>query len=192
VELIQYPLILAAAAVLLLGLLAFLRVSRHRQSIDKKLRRASREFLHDFVIPDGDGGEIHIEYALLTARGVVVLDFKEIDGNVFGSDAMSDWTVLSNRRRFTFSNPQPALYDRLAAIKRLIPDLPVQGYVAFSHRARFSKGQPKGVVVLDQLVAELARELRTSKSRPTDSYRSQWDRLRHEAVTAQFGQLLRE
>ena len=35
---------------------------------------------------------------------------------------MQDWTVISDRQRYTFSNPQPGLYDRMAAVKRLLPD----------------------------------------------------------------------
>jgi len=39
---------------------------------------------------------------------------------------MSDWTVMGRGRRFTFDNPQPALYDRIAAVKALVGDVPVR------------------------------------------------------------------
>ncbi len=46
------------------------------------------------------------------------LEVKDIDGAVFGSDKMSDWTVIAAKRRYTFPNPQHALYDRIAAVRQ--------------------------------------------------------------------------
>ena len=101
--------------------------------------------LKNALIPDGNGGHIHLQYALLTRRGILILDIKDVEGHVFGSEGMQDWTVLANDRRYTFANPQPGLWDRLAAVKRLTPEVPVTGYVAFGAKARFSKGQPRSV-----------------------------------------------
>ena len=138
---------------------------RAGRSIDSRLQRVSYDLLKQFIIPDGDDGEIHVEYALLTGRGVVVLDIEEVEGIVFGSDAMEDWTVMSDRRRFTFSNPQHALFDRMAAVKRLLPDVPVTGFVAFTSKAKFSKGQPSNVIDINRLVDELLRRDRRSSRR---------------------------
>ena len=38
-------------------------------------------------------------------------------GAVFGGDQMIEWTVIGKKRRFTFANPQHALYDRMAAVR---------------------------------------------------------------------------
>ena len=158
---------------------------------ERRLRAAANDFLSGFIIPNGDDGEIHIEYALLTQRGIIVVDLKDVDGNVFGSDSMQDWTVISDRRRFTFSNPQYPLYDRLAAIKRAAPEVPVTGYVAFMHRAHFNKGKPSDVILLETLIDELQREKKSADRDKLSAWLPQWDYLRETAVTAQVDHLLK-
>ena len=155
---------------------------RARGSIDRKLRKAANGILINFLVPDGIGGEIHVQYALLTSRGVIIMDIRDVRGHVFGSDAMEEWTVLADRRRFTFSNPQHALFDRMAAVKRLLPDVPVEGFVVFTNRAEFSKGQPTHVRVLDGLLEELQTEKKELPADALDEYRPQWDQLCQEAV----------
>lgn len=185
-----YSLAAAAAALLLLvGL--FLWWLRARRSLPRRLRQASIDRMSNILVPDGDGGEIHVQHALLTVRGVVIIDIKEVAGNVFGSDSMQDWTVISDKRRFTFSNPQPALYDRLAAVRRLIPEIPVTGFIAFTHSAEFTKGTPTNVILLDELLDELQAEIKESAA-STDAFFAEWTKLRDEAVATQVGQLLKD
>jgi hypothetical protein len=147
--------------------------------------------LVNFLIPDGNDSEIHVQYALLCSRGILIIDVRDINGNVFGSDTMDDWTVLSDRQRFTFGNPLHALYDRMAAVKRLVPDTPVTGVVAFTNRGSFSKGRPTNVVMLDQLVEDLQQESKSMPIDALDAFNPEWNRLRDEAVAAQVGRLLR-
>ena len=180
-----------AALAILFCILIWLRQRRKAQSAEHQLAKVSRAILHNFLIPDGNEGEILVEYALLTRRGILVLDFKDVSGHVFGSDSMQDWTVISGDRRYTFSNPQSGLYDRITAVKRLLPDLPVGGYVVFSSRANFSKGQPANVILLKNLCESLGKEKRRNKGQPGDDYMAHWDRLRQEAVTAGLDRLLR-
>lgn len=188
----QLPLLIGGA-VLLLVIIGWIIYRRRRSRTARvRLQRASHDVLAEFIIPDGNEGEIEVEFALLTNLGVVVVDIKDVKGNVFGSDAMDDWTVISQHRRFTFSNPQHALYDRMAAIKRLMPDVPVIGYIAFTERAEFNKGQPENVILLDQLVDELARAKADKANLLLTEYQPQWDRLRDEAVAAQVGRLLHD
>jgi len=182
-----------AGSIIIVILISIWVIYRRRagRSIDSRLRRVSYDLLQHFIIPDGDDGEIHIEYALLTGRGVIVLDIEQVEGTIFGSNTMEDWTVLSDRRRFTFSNPQHALFDRMAAVKRLLPNIPVTGYVAFSNKASFSKGQPSNVIMLNDLVDELLSEIADHQADQMEVYQIQWDTLRSEAVAAQVGHLLR-
>lgn len=179
-------------AVLLLALLLgwWLRRRRRLREPDARLRAVAADLLTDFILPDGDNGEIHIEIAALTSEGVMIVDVRRVSGHVFGSDAMQDWTVIGERRRFTFANPQPALYDRVAAVSRLLPQVPVRGYIVFTPGAEFSKGQPAQTVLLDELIDRVAKRSRENGAVP-DDYRSGWDQLRHEAVAAQLGQLMK-
>jgi len=189
----QYPWVLPSVAVLLLLTLAGIVMRRRRaeRNVEHRLRSVALDFLSGFIIPDGDDGEIHIEYALLTHRGIIVVDVKDVDGNVFGSDSMQDWTVISDKRRFTFGNPQYVLYDRLAAIKRFVPEIPVTGFVAFSDRSQFNKGQPTDVILLDTLIDELQVEKKTVDGDVLSAWLPQWDLLRETVIVAQVDHLLK-
>lgn len=189
-EQLLYLALAAGAMLAALALAWWLRRRRRLREPDARLRAVTHDLLANFLLPDGDDGEIHIELAALTPDGVLVVDVKRVKGHVFGSDAMQDWTVIGERRRFTFANPQPALFDRIAAVSRLLPDVPVDGFVVFTAGADFSKGLPAQTLLLDDLIDRLAGRHRDKAAVPED-YRSGWEQLRHEAVAAQLGQLMK-
>jgi hypothetical protein len=140
---------------------AYRRRSRRKQLL-ARLDRIAYESAHQVLVPDGMGGYIHIDHLLLTARGLLVLDTRRVPGLIFGGDQMSDWTVIG-RRRFTFDNPQPALYDRLAAVKALAGEFPVEGRLLFSNIGKFTKGMPKYVMMLDGIEVEFPQVDRSLK-----------------------------
>jgi hypothetical protein len=180
--------IVAAGLVLLLTWWYLRR--RAAASIPGRLRRAGDDMLAGVLIPNAETGQIHLEFALLTRQGIVIVDVRDIAGHVFGSETMQDWTVLGRNQRFTFPNPLPALYDRTAAVRRLLPDVPVRGWVAFTPRAQFSKGFPPNVMMLDALIKDVAAAREARDGPPADLLRAAWTRLREEAVAAQVGRLL--
>jgi hypothetical protein len=185
-------LMLAAGGALLIVVAGFWwwrLVQRRRRDIDRRLRDACRGVLANFVIPDGNGAEIQVQYALLTARGILIIDVKDVEGHVFGSEAMQDWTVIADDRRFTFANPQPGLWDRVAAVKRLTPEVPVIGFVGFTGRARFTKGQPRSVTLLEPLLQELEKEAASARQ-AAEGYLTAWERLRQAAIAARMDHLL--
>jgi hypothetical protein len=172
-----------AAAVLLLvaigffGLRAYQRRAR-RKSLLARLERIASAAAHQVLVPDGMGGFIHIDHILLTPRGIVILDTRRVPGLIFGGDQMSDWTVMGRGHRYTFDNPQPALYDRIAAVKALVGEVPVEGRLLFSNVGKFTKGIPKWVVMLDGMEVEFPVVDRTSQSLPgTEQYDEVWGRL---------------
>lgn len=188
----QLWVILAGAGAVLLiaaGFLWWKLVQRRRRDVDRRLREACRGVLANFVIPDGNGEEIQVQYALLTARGILIIDIKDVEGHVFGSEAMQDWTVIADDRRFTFANPQPGLWDRVAAVKRLTPEVPVIGFVGFTGRARFTKGQPRSVTLLEPLLQELEKEAAGARQ-AGEGYLAAWDRLRQAALAARMDHML--
>lgn len=151
---------LALIGVFLVGVLAVwwsvraYRRRARRKSLLERLERVAFRAAHQVLVPDGMGGFIHIDHLLLTPRGILVLDTRRIAGLIFGGDQMSDWTVMGRGRRFTFDNPQPALYDRMAAVKALVGEVPVEGRLVFSNVGKFTKGIPKWVVMLDGIEVE--------------------------------------
>ncbi len=182
--------IFAAAGALLVTLLVLLAVRRRRsRSTAGQLASISHEMLTDIIVPKADEGEIQIGYALLTGRGVLVVETKEVAGVVFASDRMDDWTVMAGDRRYTFANPQPTLYDRIAAVAQAVGDVPVDGVVVFPDAADFSKGRPRHITTLAGLLAEYPRVDRNRDRSEVAAFMPYWDRLRQEAVSARVGRL---
>lgn len=175
---------LAGPAGLLVLLLLWLLLRRRDSAapVDKRFRGIAVDMLVDVIIPNGMGGEIHLDHVLLTARGFVILDIKDVRGIVFASDRMEDWTVMGGDRRFTFANPQPALYDRIAAVRSVVPDVPVNGHVLFSEQGDFSKGTPRDVIQPKDLVERYRKPAKDELRTLVDAFRPHWERLREESV----------
>jgi hypothetical protein len=151
----------------------------HLQRVLKEIAFARIEGL---VVPDSDGGEIQVDYLLLTSQGLLILHVKDVQGVVFGSDKMQDWTVISKERRFTFSNPQPALYDRIAAVKQIVRQVPVEGRVLFLDGAEFTKGVPSMVCTVDELLEEFREKDRAAAQRKVEAFKPHWELLQKHAL----------
>lgn len=176
--------VLLTVAALFTVTLVVLIVRRRRRLPSARLNKCCSDLLHQVLIPTGKEGEeaeIQLEYALLCPRGIVIINLKDIAGNVFGSDAMKEWAVITGKSRFGFSNPQYGLFDRIAAVKALLPGVPVTGFIAFGSQASFTKGIPSHVIKFDELVAELTQELAQSDA---PAYTDAWDKLKLAATPA--------
>jgi hypothetical protein len=173
---------LIAAAVVLGVLLAWAwrwyRRYRARKALHAAVVSGAADHLTDTLVPDGMGGSFHVDYLLLTLRGVLVLDLRDVKGNIFGGDQMAEWTVMDGARRFTFTNPQSALYDRIAAVKAVAGEVPVEGRIVFTRRGRFPKGLPKWTLMLDALRAEFPAADFESPADTVARFRDGWQSLR--------------
>jgi hypothetical protein len=192
-ELTETHLLLLVVAVLLLLLLLF--VYRRRRSEDRSLAKIfaaiAFERIDGLVVPNGDDGEIQIDHLLLTSNGLLIIDVKDVVGTVFGSDKMQDWTVINDERRFTFANPQPALYDRIAAVRSIVRQVPVTGRVLFLDGASFTKGVPNLVRKFDELLEEFVDRDRTNAKMKVEAFKPHWERIRANAVGSESGKLIR-
>jgi hypothetical protein len=157
---------------------------RRKPNLMAALKAVAIDSIHDIVLPDGMGGQIHVEYLLLTARGLLVIDVKRFEGIIFASDRMDDWTVISKEGRYTFPNPQGTLYDRVAAVKRLVRDVPVVGFVLFPAGADFSKGRPRDVLLPGELTDGYKKPDRSEIERLTEAFAMHWERVRDAAEPA--------
>jgi hypothetical protein len=170
------PALLTVAA--LTGAALWWRANAVRREMDRALATAALGHLREVVIPDGIDGQIDLECVLLTPRGLVVLDLRDVKGAVFGAEKMDEWTVLDGVRRFTFRNPLFALHDRVAALRHHLDDeIEVQGRILFSPRARFPKGRPPLSVPLAELAAEVERIGGAREMGVNDIIQRGWDTL---------------
>ena len=159
-ELLGLPLwlwVLAGAG--LLGVAGYyarelIRARRARQAIDNVISSVAFDELRNVLVPTGTGEQIHVNYLLMTQRGLLVIDLFDVPGVIFAAEKMEQWSVFGPKRHFTFSNPLPMLYDRVAAVRHIAGDVPVEGRIVFSMRGDFPKGRPEQVLRLDSLQEE--------------------------------------
>ena len=153
----------------------------------KDARRVARitsgaaDYLRNVLVPDGNGGDYHLDFVLLTSRGVVIIDMRDIAGNVFGGDQMTDWTLMDGARRSTFANPQSGLYDRIASVKAITQDTPVEGRIVFTKSAKFPKGLPRFTVMLESVAAEFPKLGAAELEIAVSKYRPGWAKLKEAA-----------
>jgi nuclease-like protein len=181
---------LAVVAVAVLLLVWFFYRRHHGGN---KLKRVLAEISHDridrLVIPNGDDGEIQIDHLVLTSQGLLIVDIKDAVGTVFGSDKMQEWTVISDERRYTFPNPQEALYDRIAAVGHIVRQVPVAGRILFLDGAEFTKGIPSLVSDLDQLLEEFGEPDKSAAKFKIEAFKPHWDLIRKAALGTQVDQM---
>jgi Nuclease-related domain len=144
------------------------------------------DHMRDVLVPDGQGSTLHVDFLLLTARGVIVIDLRDIAGNIFGGDQMSAWTVMHRAQRFTFDNPQTGLYDRIAAVRALAQGLPVDGRIVFTSRGRFPKGLPRHTLMLDSLPSEFPVSDRETMRTLLERWMPAWSAIRKAVAPSQL------
>jgi hypothetical protein len=158
-------------------LLRALRRRADRKRLHRGIASIGTAHMHNVLIPDGNGAAMHVDYLLLTSRGVVVVDLRDVRGNIFGGDQMTDWTVMSGAFRATFVNPQHALYDRVAAVRALAGELPVEGRILFTRRGKFPKGLPRWTLMVDSLRAEFPPPDSDASHGWLERYRTEWQAI---------------
>jgi len=192
----QVQLVLIAVGVLAVALLLLFggRVWMLRRRDARRVARVTAgaaDFLRNVLVPDGNGGDFHLDFLLLTSRGVVVIDMRDITGNVFGGDQMTDWTLMDGPRRSTFVNPQSGLYDRIASVKAVAQDgeTPVEGRIVFTKRAKFPKGLPRFTVEArqaNQAVVDLVRRVADTRGATPGQVALAWNGARRSQRVANF------
>lgn len=163
------------------------RQRRARRRLVLAIASTGFEHLEDVLVPDGNGSTYHVDFLVLTARGILVVDLRDVAGNIFGGDQMTDWTVMDGSLRHTFVNPQGGLYDRIAAVKALSGEVPVEGRIVFTGRARFPKGLPRWTVPVDTLRADFPPVDRGLFESVLTHYRAGWTALQAVAAPSPLG-----
>jgi hypothetical protein len=91
---------------------------------------------------------------------------------------MAEWTVISSNGRFTFANPLGTLYDRVAALRQLVRDVPVAGFVLFDTGADFTKGRPRDVLLPTELLERFSKPEGADLERLLVAFSPHWERVK--------------
>ncbi|HET7396230.1 MAG TPA: NERD domain-containing protein [Gammaproteobacteria bacterium] len=167
----------AALLAALIGLTIWWRMTAFERHTRSKLVNIADRVLRDAAIPDGMGGWVVIDAIMLRDRHIHVLDFRDVEGAIFGAEKMDHWTIIGRRWRSQFQNPMRLMQDRVLAVRALLPELEVSGHVLFSTRAQFPKGRPEGVQLLEEFVQPLTRTKSKQAIALDAQAQSLWQRL---------------
>ncbi|MDG2315989.1 MAG: nuclease-related domain-containing protein [Gammaproteobacteria bacterium] len=165
----------------LLGIFVVLIFIKRKRSVSNPLtnliNKISIESLSNIVLFDDMDGEIHIEYLLLTIRGIVILDVKTSTGTVFGGNQMDEWAILTGQERISIQNPQEALYNRTAALRLLVRDIPILGHILFIQGADFSRDRPDNVILPEELLNLYKKPDRLELERVMEAFSPYWQTI---------------
>lgn len=134
----------------------WLRATAVSRDVTRTLRIISDRLIRDVVMPDGVGGFVPVDALVLRDRKLYVLDIRDVQGAVFGSEKMDIWTAMG-KKRYQFNNPIRPMHDRVAAVKYLVPGVEVLPRILFTSRGHFPKGRPEGVQLLEEFAQPLLR-----------------------------------
>ena len=144
-------LVLATVVVLVFLLRIPLRSWQEKRQISRAVKQLGARVIRNATLPDGMGGEINIDYLVLTTEAILVVGVKRYDGMIFGSANTDEWTQTVNSRSYRFPNPDIYLAQQLSAIRSIVAKVPVKGLHLFTNTAIFPWDKPDNVLQLKDL-----------------------------------------
>lgn len=127
--------------------------------IRRALAKRSPDVLHDFILPGAYGGLARIDHAILTAGGILCIQSKHFNGIVFGGEDEAQWTNVDGARRRRFLNPLIQNEGRTRALRKVVPDVPVDNLVIFTGSVEFTSPPPKNVIHVRELESYVAKHV---------------------------------
>lgn len=106
--------------------------------------------LNDCTLPDEVGGATQIDHILLSPFGVFVIETKNYQGWIFGSERQKQWTQKLYKKSFKFQNPLHQNYKHLRTLEKILEDIVDPQYlhslVVFTPQSTFKTPMPPNVV----------------------------------------------
>lgn len=154
-----------------------------------RLPRRAYHSVHDLILPASDG-TTQIDHVIVSRYGIFVIETKNMQGWIFGSEHQPKWTQRTRRGKYPFQNPLRQNYKHTKAIEAFLelPPEVVHSVVVFSGEATFKTAMPanvtrgsgfvsyirglRDVVLSEAEVADIMDRLRTCKKRQTRASRS--------------------
>jgi len=137
-----------ALAILLILLFLFRKALCHwweGYQITRAAKQLGARMLRDVHLPDGMGGEISIDFVVLSIDAILVIGVKRYDGMIFGGAQTDEWTQTINCHSYKFRNPDHYLLQQVSVVRNTIPKAPVRGMHLFTNNAVFPWDKPSNV-----------------------------------------------
>jgi len=122
-----------------------------RLRIRRILAAHGRAVAHDAILPGAYGGLARIDHALLTSNGLLCIRAVHLNGTVTGKQDDAQWTHADVTRKNRLLNPLIQNEGRARAVRKVLPDVPVQNLVVFTGNVTFGSTPPPNVITLERL-----------------------------------------
>ena len=114
--------------------------------IQRSLKSIGSEQIRNLVCPDGLDGHYQLDRLALTDDEILLISYKAYGGNIYCAEQIAEWTQIVGQKSFKFANPLFELENQLTALRLILGNVPLRGYLFFNHSAEFPKGDRKSVV----------------------------------------------
>ena len=116
----------------------------------RTLPQEKYKILNDIMIRNGKG-TTQIDHVVLSEYGIFVIETKNYDGLIYGSEKDRMWTQVMNRNsKFRFMNPLRQNYGHVKALQELTGEKHIESIVAFAG-GRIMTEVPSNVIMLKDL-----------------------------------------
>lgn len=119
---------------------------RVRRMLHRGLKAPRYVTLHNVTL-DAPGGSTQIDHVVVSRFGLFVIETKNLQGRITGSERQPEWTQTLGQRTFTFQNPLRQNYRHtqvLASALQLAP-AQVHSVIAFVGRSQLPAHRPPNV-----------------------------------------------
>ncbi|GEQ75286.1 hypothetical protein CTTA_2291 [Comamonas testosteroni] len=103
--------------------------------------------LHNVTLPTADGGSTQIDHLIFSPYGLFVLETKNFQGWIFGTEKQREWTQQIFRKRSRFQNPLRQNYKHIKTLQSLLDIAPehLHSVIAFVGDCEFKTEMPAHV-----------------------------------------------
>ena len=144
---------LALAFAVLAGLLRSPRFKgwRGERAVQAAIRRQLDPLvyvdMHNVTLPTADGGSTQIDHLIFSPYGLFVLETKNYQGWIFGTEKQREWTQQIYRKRSRFQNPLRQNYKHIKTLQSLLDIAPehLHSVIAFVGDCEFKTEMPAHV-----------------------------------------------
>jgi hypothetical protein len=129
--------------------------ARLSRALTRRFGPPDYHLLNHLTLPVS-GGTTQIDHVLVSRFGVFVIETKDYQGWIFGSQDSAQWTQVLYRAKFRFQNPIRQNYRHVLAVRALLDFLPadaVRPVVVFTGESEFKTTMPDGVFTLKGFLA---------------------------------------
>ena len=102
--------------------------------------------IHDLYIPKGDGTTSQIDHVMVTDKGIFVIETKNYEGWIFGSEKARYWTQTIYQYKQRFQNPLHQNYGHIESLKTFLgekfAEIPYYSVVIFTNRSELKLKGP--------------------------------------------------